>query len=171
MDEAGVGGGPATPDEIAAMTAAIVDPNVTTPPLARAFALQTKGMNGNFDLESCRDSLAKNPADGYRWFLRLVRHAAGTTETRPSEHRSAVVELECEPEFKYPTLSEPDRAVRVEWRGKIAVDLRWVAAARPVGGEVSATSVSLCGSGRFDSTLNIPYSEFMALWMKAKGIA
>jgi hypothetical protein len=69
-------------------------------------------------------------------------------------------EFETDHEVKY-FLHQPKETV---WHGKISVDLRWVGSAQPYDG---ATSVTLGGSNT-QRVINIPYEEFMKLWMEAK---
>lgn len=58
-----------------------------------------------------------------------------------------------------------------EWEGKVSVDLKWVASARPKAAHGFIwTEISMAGSGGNQAFgINIPYSEFMPMWMKAKG--
>ena len=62
---------------------------------------------------------------------------------------------------------------RMEWRGKRAVDMCWVAAVEPweyrfLDQHLTGTSMLLCG-GQAWFSVNMPYSDVMALWVKAKG--
>ena len=58
----------------------------------------------------------------------------------------------------------------IAWRGKIAIDLRWIGSAQPYGfydDQMNFTNITLCGSDT-GITINIPYEDFMVLWMAAK---
>lgn len=54
------------------------------------------------------------------------------------------------------------------WRGKITVDLQWVAAAK-LGMTPDATSICLAGSAQW-MDIKAAYSDFMRAWMEAKNL-
>ena len=69
--------------------------------------------------------------------------------------------------------------IPAKWYSKRAIDLRWVATAAPRKLPVDekhrdlidATRISMCGDRSSDgSEINIPYEQFMDLWVRAKGI-
>ena len=80
-------------------------------------------------------------------------------------HRGgSIIEFETDWDTIYNTMP-----VALVWRGKIAIDLRWVASASPseVRDGCSLTNVTMCGSSH-SVAINIPYEDFMVLWMAAK---
>lgn len=63
------------------------------------------------------------------------------------------------------TLGREDRVI---WESKMTIDLAWVACARPW--KVTVGTVIRMAGANEDTVLRIPYSDFMAAWMQAKGI-
>ncbi len=58
-----------------------------------------------------------------------------------------------------------------KWHSKIGVDLKWVSGARTrreYSLEHVVTQIVLAGSNDW-FTINVPYEEFMTMWMKARG--
>ena len=80
-----------------------------------------------------------------------------------------VVEFEAVPELSTSPEAKSFGDV-CQWWTKRAVDLRWVAMAEPwASSQHTGTTISLAG-GRDGFTINVPYEEFMILWLKARGI-
>ena len=59
----------------------------------------------------------------------------------------------------------------MEWNGRRAVDMCWVASISPwrFSKTVTGTSMLMCGSQAW-FTVSMPYSDVMTLWLKAKGL-
>ena len=61
--------------------------------------------------------------------------------------------------------------IAVLWKGRVSIDLAWVAGARP-GQFVGTTAVIMAGSGwQHEVPIRCAYRDFMKMWVEARGQA